>query len=182
MAAVPATPLVSVDEYLNTSYRPEMEYVDGVLVQLGMPSVEHGLLRKILANTLSAYEFQLGYETVLASRTRIAERSRYRVPDVMLCPIPLPEGHVLTTVPWAVIEILSPDDKLWQQVDRFKEFLNLGVPHMLLLDPEHLVAYRYEDGGLTRAKFTQLDLPSGSLPFDTEALFQELTKRRNRGR
>jgi len=32
MAAVPNSPLVPVDEYLNSSYSPDMEFVDGILV------------------------------------------------------------------------------------------------------------------------------------------------------
>src|SRR4051812_6546936 len=33
MAAAPTVPPVSVDEYMNTSYRPDVEFVDGVLVE-----------------------------------------------------------------------------------------------------------------------------------------------------
>src|SRR5438105_3551590 len=42
MAVVPSPPLVSVDEYLNSSYHPDVEYVDGVLVERGMPTIAAG--------------------------------------------------------------------------------------------------------------------------------------------
>ena len=33
MAALPNSPLLSVEEYLNTTYDPDVEFVDGVLVE-----------------------------------------------------------------------------------------------------------------------------------------------------
>ena len=32
MATAPTLPLVSVEEYLRTSYEPNCEYIDGVLI------------------------------------------------------------------------------------------------------------------------------------------------------
>jgi hypothetical protein len=39
---------VSVDEYLNTSYEPDMEYADGVLVEKGPPTIAHNRLPDIM--------------------------------------------------------------------------------------------------------------------------------------
>ncbi len=33
MAALPNLPLISVEEYQNTSYDPDVQFVDGVLVE-----------------------------------------------------------------------------------------------------------------------------------------------------
>ena len=52
---------------------------------------------------------------------------------------------------------------------------------MVLLDPEELIAYRFENRVLIEAQLTSLELPSGSLPFDTEALFRQLVEERNEG-
>jgi len=182
MAAMPNPPLVAVDEYLNSSYRPDMEYVDGVLVERGMPTIAHSLLQTILIRYFAQYERPLRFLTLPEVRTQIAERAKYRIPDVMLCPVPLPTGKVVTSVPWAVIEILSPDDKLPEQLARFRDYKRIGVRQVVLLDPEDLIAFRFEeDGSLLQTRLTSLDLPSGSVPFDTEALFQELTTQRSQG-
>jgi Uma2 family endonuclease len=179
MAVLPIPAILSVDEYLNSSYRPDMEYVDGVLVERGMPTIAHSLLQKILIQRFGKYERTLRFQPLPEVRTQIVERARYRIPDVMLCPRPLPTGKVMTSVPWAVIEILSPDDKLPEQLGRFRDYQQIGVRHVVLLDPEQLVAYRFEDGSLLQTQFTCLDLPSGSLPFDTTALFQQLVEELN---
>jgi len=99
----------------------------------------------------------------------------------MLCPVPLPAGKIVNSAPWAVIEILSPEDRLSEQLARFRDCKQIGVLHMVLLDPEELIAYRFENRVLIEAQLTSLELPSGSLPFDTEALFRQLVEERNEG-
>src|SRR5438105_2950610 len=179
MAVFPVAPLVSPEEYLNSSYSPDMEYVDGVLVERGMPTIVHGLLHVILLEHFRRYWKEFRFQPLPEVRTRIIERGRYRVPDVILCPIPLPPGKVITTIPWVVIEILSPDDRMKVQLERFQDYVRVGVSHLVLLDPERLVAHRFQDGSLIKTQFTELRLPSGSVPFDTEALFRQLEEERN---
>ena len=174
MAVAPIPQLVSVEEYLSSSYRPDLEYVDGVLVERGMPTIAHSLLQMILIQYLARYQKALGFLPLPEVRTQIVERSRYRIPDIILCPVPLSAGKVMASVPWAVIEILSPDDRLPEQLDRFRDYKHIGVRHVLLLDPERLIAFRFEEGSLLQTQFASLDLPSGPLPFDSAALFQQL--------
>jgi Uma2 family endonuclease len=181
MAVVPTIPLVSADEYLNSGYHPDMEYVDGALVERAVPTVAHSLLQLILGEYFRRYRKQFRFAALSEARTQIVERTRYRIPDLMLCPIPLPSGDVVNSIPWAVIEILSPDDSVSEQLARFRDYRQIGVRHMVLLDPEGQMAYRFEDDSLLRTRFTALDLPTGSLPFDTEALFRQLMEERNEG-
>jgi Uma2 family endonuclease len=180
MAVVPTSTLVPVDEYLNSSYRPDMEYVGGVLVEHGLPTIAHSFLHLILCVYLDVFRTQFEFEPLPEVRTQIIEGARYRIPDVMLCPVPVPVGRIVTTVPWTVIEILSPEDRFSDLVARFQDYKKIGVRHMVLLDPEDLVAYRFENGALAQTQFTSLELPTGDLPFDSEELFRRLTARLNR--
>ena len=96
MASAPALPLVSVDEYLNTSYEHDMEYVDGILVERGMPTIAHNLLERILLFWFARFEQDMRFRALHEVRTQIIERARYRIPDIMLCPKPLPTGKFAT--------------------------------------------------------------------------------------
>jgi hypothetical protein len=51
---------ISAHEYLNSSYHPDMEYVDGVLVERGVPTVAHSLMQLILCVYLDAFREQFG--------------------------------------------------------------------------------------------------------------------------
>ena len=86
-------------------------------------------------------------------RTQIIERARYRIPDTMLCPLPLPQGKICDVVPWAVIEVQSPDDTLGATRDRFEDYSHIGVHALVLMDPERLIAYRFEEGSLIVTRF-----------------------------
>src|ERR1700722_14613305 len=175
MAVAPTIPHISADEYLTAGYHPDMEYVDGVLVERDVPTITHSLLQAILSEYFRKYRKQFRFAALSEPRTQIVERARYRIPDVMLCPVPLPTGRIVDATPWAVIEILSPDDRLSEQLARFRDYKRIGVLQMVLLDPEELIAYRFDEkGSLLESEFTTLELPSGSLPFDTEALFRQL--------
>jgi Uma2 family endonuclease len=185
MAGAPTVPLVPVEEYLNTSYEPDVEFVDGVLVEKGMPTIAHNFLGRLLLFWFAQFEEVLHYTTLYEVRTQIADRARYRLPDLILCPEPLPKGRIIDVAPWVVIEIVSPDDTINKTRDRFLDYWNLGVRHILQMDPESYVAHRFDNGSLIQTAFQSLDLPTGTVPFDSEELFRrlrtELARRRSEG-
>jgi len=43
-------------------------------------------------------------------------------------------------MPWGGGGNLSPDDRLPEQVERLAEYKKLGAPHVVVLDPEQLIA------------------------------------------
>ena len=170
MATAPTLPLVSVDDYLNSSYEHDVDFVDGVLVERGMPTLPHSLLQALLVIYFRAVEKEYSFKVLPEARTQIVARARYRVPDILLCPAPLPKGRVVDVVPAAVIEILSPDDRVTDTLERFRDYAHIGVQSLVLMDPERCVAYRFENGSLVEGQLTQL----GAIPFDSEAIFAQL--------
>jgi Uma2 family endonuclease len=55
---------VSLEEYLNTSYRPDREYRDGVLVERNMGDRNHARMRFLLAAYIARREKQWNVETI----------------------------------------------------------------------------------------------------------------------
>lgn len=174
MAGASTLPLVSADEYLNTSYERDLEFVDGFLVERGMPTVAHSFLQRLLMLWFARFDEQMNFMALQDVRTQIIAKARYRIPDTMLCPLPLPKGKVCDIVPWAVIEVQSPDDTLGSTRDRFEDYSGIGVKALVLMDPERLIAYRFEHGSLLVTRFKELDLPGGKVPFDSDELFRQL--------
>jgi Uma2 family endonuclease len=168
-------PLVSVEDYLNTSYEHDMEFVDGVLVERGMPTPTHARLQAIAAAHLWTYRRQFAYAAMISCRVELVRGSLYRIPDVLICSLPIPRGKVLDTVPLAVIEIWSPNDRIGQQMVRFREYWTRGVRQIVVLDPEAFTTLRYEDGALIEGHLSELQLPDGNrVPFPTATLLEEL--------
>ena len=176
MATAPRLPLVPVDEYLNSSYTPDMEYVDGVLVERGVPTLYHSLLQAILIRCFFPFEKEFRFKALPEVRTQIIARARYRIPDVGLFAKPLSDERSITAVPLAVIEILSPDDTVNDTLDRFRDYGSIGVKNLVQMDPERYVAHRYENNSLIATRFENLYLENvqRSLPFDSDLLFEQL--------
>ena len=175
MANAPISPTVSVEEYLNTSYEQDMEFVDGALIERGMPTPAGGTLQAIISEHLRKHRKEFHFAVITECRVELVTRSRYRIPDVLLCSLPIPQGRVLDTAPLAVIEVWSPDDRIGQQMARFREYWTRGVRQIIVLDPEAFTTLRYEDGALIEGAISELSLPDGSrVPFETAALFDEL--------
>src|SRR5215510_11555249 len=97
-----AATAIPVEEYLRTSYDPDMEYVCGQLVERNVGEYYHGLLQNLLGIELGVR----GPE----QRFRVFTETRFRIPDISVKALP----HVITPVlvrPDLVIEIVSPDDE-----------------------------------------------------------------------
>jgi len=70
------TPL---EEYLRTSYDPDVEYVDGVLVDRVVGELSHSLVQRNLIVALSRNHPRVYAVPALRSQT---SPTRYRLPDV----------------------------------------------------------------------------------------------------
>src|SRR5579871_6361495 len=71
--------LVSVEEYLNTSYDPDVEYVDGVLVEPNVGDWLHSLVQRNIIVAFTVHYPEVYAVPELRSQTRT---TRYRLPDV----------------------------------------------------------------------------------------------------
>jgi Uma2 family endonuclease len=177
---VGASTLISLDEYLNTSYEPDMDFVDGVLVRRNVGSQRHGRLQMLLGAYFERVRER--FQIFVFGDTRLLvdqSTGRHRIPDVtVLCP-PYQKGKVIVDVPVIVVEIKSPDDTFDDIVDRCFDYEAMGVPHILVMDPDGLRAWRFLDGGLALLHPDAIDLPlpnGALLPFPLAELFAGLTE------
>jgi Uma2 family endonuclease len=176
MAVLPKPPLVSVEEYLNSSYPDgDREYLDGLIVERNLGTPDHSALQMILTAHLAAFrkEFQIAVRP--ECRMRIQE-TRYRVPDVLVMTRPFREtGRVILDAPLAIIEIVSPDDRLKETLQRFRDYEQLGVRYIVQMDPEDRTTFTFVNGDLIRRDLTALEVPGrGPLPFDSRELLARL--------
>jgi Uma2 family endonuclease len=123
--------LISVEEYLNTSYSPDMEYVDGVLVDRNVGDLPHSLT---LSNIIFASMQKYRSVKVLPGVTSKVTETRYRVPDVAVT-LRKPEGRFITEAPFIAIEILSEEDRVSRLIEKLKEYAAMGVPNIWVFDP-----------------------------------------------
>lgn len=176
MAAVPTLPRVSVEEYLTSSYPGgDREFIDGVVLERNVGTPGHSALQKILIVHLAAFEKSLQVAVRPECRTRI-EETRYRVPDVAVMRRPFRQNErVILDAPLVVIEILSPDDRMKDTLQRFREYEKLGVHYIVQMDPEDRTTFAFVNGDLVRRDLTGFEVTGlGTLPFDSRELLARL--------
>ena len=139
--------LISVREYLRTSFSPDCEYVDGRIEERNVGEKGHSILQMYLGFLFRLNRDKWGVEVYPELRTRVA-RTKFRIPDVLITRAGVKFEHVLDTPPLIAIEILSPDDKLGDLKQKIDEYVAFGVKHIWVFDPQRRVVWRADAEGL----------------------------------
>lgn len=134
MAAPSIPKTVTVDEYLHSSYRPDVDYLDGHLEERNLGELDHATIQSLLAAWFIVRDTEWGIRTRVELRVQVSE-SRFRVPDICVMRKGSPLEQIVRTAPLICIEILSPEDSVHKMRDRVADYLRMGVEHVWLLDP-----------------------------------------------
>ncbi|HMF75677.1 MAG TPA: Uma2 family endonuclease [Bryobacteraceae bacterium] len=124
---------VSLDEYRNTDYEPDCEYVDGFLEERYVSKKRHSRTQIRLAQWLASREAEHQHVVLIAQRVQVSP-SRVRVPDICLV-VPDDHDEIAQTPPVVWIEILSPEDS-WSRIQtKLQDCQNFGVRNIWMIDP-----------------------------------------------
>ncbi|MGA2715506.1 MAG: Uma2 family endonuclease [Bryobacteraceae bacterium] len=161
--------LVSVEEYLATTWRPDRDYVEGELVERNTGELSHGRLQTLIAAWLLQREARWRMKAVTEVRLQINSR-RFRVPDVMVLSSEAPDEEIVRTPPLLCIEILSRGDTLDFVWDRVEDYFSMGVPACWVIDPIRRRAWTATPGHL--AKATDSILRAGDIEMPLADVFK----------
>jgi Uma2 family endonuclease len=132
--------LISVDEYLRRTEKPNCEYIDGVLHPKPMPTTLHARIQKKLMLLLEGQ----GIEALAEVTVRLSA-TKFLVPDVVAA------QHIQSPYPTdpvsLCVEILSPEDRLGAMLAKCEQYHAWGVPFCWVIDPEKQTAWEYQAGG-----------------------------------
>ena len=141
--------LISEEEYLRTSFLDRTpEYIDGELVERAVPNNRHSRTQSKL---VARFE-RLGEQLPLFPRPELrvpVAPGRYRIVDLAVYAHQEPLDDLPRELPLVVIEVVSPDDRHEDIMERLEDFRAWGVPHVWLVDPGIGRMYIYHDGSLT---------------------------------
>lgn len=143
--------LVSVEEYLRTSYRPDREYVDGAVWERNGGEFDHARLQTVLAAYLFGHEKAWKVRIVVEQRVGVRATS-FRVPDICVIQEPGPFDPILRVPPFVCIEILSKDDTMESVQERIDDYLAFGVRYVWVISPRSRRAFVYTADGMHEAQ------------------------------
>ena len=164
--------LVPVSEYLSTDYSPDCDYVDGVLEDRNVGEHDHGRLQAVLISLLVALEKKLGIHVTAEQRVQISP-TRFRVPDVCVV-LGKPDEQIFTKPPFLCVEILSPEDRMSRMQRKIRDFLQLGVRYVWVIDPADRTATIYTPQQATLVQDETLRTASPEIVISLADLFAAL--------
>ena len=98
--------LVSVSEYLATTYRPDRDFLDGVTQERTPAEQPHARLHSIVSSICSSHRRAWNIRVLMSPRVQITP-DRFRVPDLCLLRRSDPKDPIVRIAPLLCIEILS---------------------------------------------------------------------------
>ena len=146
-----STTLMSVNDYLKTSYRPDCEFVEGRVEERNGGEHDHAALQAALIIWFGQHQREWNIEVLPEQRIQISP-SRFRVPDICLVSLEQPVEQILTRPPLACIEILSPEDTFRRMQERISDYQQFGVENVWILDPATQRGYDCRPNGWLDAK------------------------------
>jgi Uma2 family endonuclease len=126
---------IPVSEYLKTMYHPDCDYIDGEVQERNLGEQDHSDLQTRIAKLLGtdANEEYLWVNTELRVQVK---PTRFRVPDVCVRRADAPSEQIVRTPPLLCVEVLSPEDTVAKMRTKVRDYLEMGVPEVWVVEPE----------------------------------------------
>jgi len=131
---------ITLDEYISTSYSPDCEYIDGVVLERNVGKGKHAYTQGKIYLFLSGQVLSKKLIVLPEQRVRVS-LSRVRIPDV--CVVEELE-EIVTKAPLLCVEILSPDDRWSRVIASVSDYQMMGVPCVWVIDPYQVKAWTFE--------------------------------------
>ena len=167
--ATTTTAPVSVEDYLNTSYEPDVEYVDGQLEERNVGEIEHARVIKCIMKALLQREQEWQIEVLPDVRTEVGV-NRYRVPDIVISRRSSQDKRIVREAPLVVIEVLSPEDRISRYHQRIGDYRAMGVQAIWVVDPEDRCGWDCSTGNWIETT----SFHSGPISLDLAVVFADL--------
>jgi|SRR5579862_4140056 len=167
------TALIPIAEYLEASYRPDCDYVDGRLVERNVGERDHSILQGEIIIYLGARRRELRLHIFPEQRVQVSA-TRFRVPDVCVVVGDKPSDPIFHQPPLLCVEILSRRDRLSDMRERISDYLGFGVKYVWVISPQSRQAWVHTSEGALEVKDGILRTENPSIEVPLTDLFAEL--------
>ena len=146
-----AATLVSVEEYLSTSYSPDREFLDGRIVERNLGEKTHSAIQRNLIGWFWDRRKKLSVQAFPEQRVQVSP-TRFRIPDITVIKTSQIQGEIFTAPPHLCIEILSKDDTMLYMQEKIDDYLRFGVPYIWIINPRLRKGYVATKAGMFEAE------------------------------
>jgi Uma2 family endonuclease len=169
-----ATPvLIPVSEYLNKTYRPDCDYIDGEVRERNMGEQQHSRLQLYLGSLFFMNSETWGIRALTEQRVQISD-SHYRIADLCILREGDPSDPIVRKAPLLCIEILSRGDTLQEMQQRVDDYLGMGVEYVWVIDPIRREAFLGSRQGFTTPNKDIFSIPETPIKIPVADIFRQL--------
>jgi Uma2 family endonuclease len=165
--------LISVEEYLRTSYSPDCDYVDGEVRERNLGEFDHATLQTEVAVWFANHRREWKILVVVEQRVQIAAR-RFRIPDVAILPGDYSKDPIVRVPPLICVEVLSPEDRTSRVRERCNDYLALGVGHVWVIDPAKREGFAADAAGFHAPPENVFSVPGTPIHLPLQAILAAL--------
>jgi Uma2 family endonuclease len=161
------------EEYLNTTYRPDRDWIDGETREHTMGEQLHARIQVFFAFLFKLNSLKWNIRVLTEQRVQTSA-TNYRIPDVCVVRRSTPMERIVRTPPLLCIEVLSREDRMSDIQERVEDYLTMGVQAVWVVDPERRRAYEALADGALQPVPTTLTLAGTEILIPLADVFAEL--------
>ncbi len=168
-----ASTLVPLREYLETTYRPDRDWIEGEVRERNTGGQPHASVQGFFTRLFGNHGVEWGIRVFPEQRVQTSAE-HYRIADVCVVRRSTRMEPIVRTPPLLCIEILSRDDRMSEMQERVDDYLAMGVENVWVVDPRRRRAYALDrEGGLKPALET-LMIEGTAIKISIAEVFAEL--------
>ena len=171
----PTQTMISVEEYLRTSYRPDCDYIDGQVLERNMGEMPHATLQGFFGWYFINHRDTWRVDALPEQRVQVS-KTHFRIPDICLVSHDTLLELIVTTPPVLCIEILSRDDRMKSIQERLDDYARMGVQTSWVVDPWRGTAFQAGPDAILHETKTTLTVPNTAIVITVDEIFAELDR------
>jgi Uma2 family endonuclease len=164
---------IPVSEYLNSTYRPDRDYVNGQLKERTLGDTSHATVQGVFFAIFLANRTAWGVRPFAGQRIQISP-NRFRIVDVCVLCVGKPPGGIIQTQPLVCIEILSLVQSLSDMQECVDDYLGMGVDNVWIIDPVRRYAWYATVNGPVRVSDNEFSIPDTPIKIALADIYGQL--------
>jgi len=168
-----ATTLVSLSEYLSTTYRPDCDFLEGELLERNLGEQPHARIQGYFSFVFRSHQQDWQLRALAEQRVQV-RAERYRIADIAVIRLSDPDDRILRKPPLICIEVQSSTDTLTSVQNRVDDYASMGVENIWVVDPWKRLGYYASTAGCVQPEDGVLRVPGTQVAVPLADLFAEL--------
>jgi len=162
---------VTIEQYLQTPFEPDAEYVCGEVQERNVGEYEHNTVQRAILLWFHLHDKAWQIRTIQEQKTRLTS-GNVRIPDVSVWRRDVPVQPVFDKPQLIAIEVLSPEDRQSRVQEKIEDYCEFQVLNIWVVDPIKRLGWDCSDGNWARKE--RFEVAGSPIYLELRELFKEL--------